>query len=321
VNFGQIAFLLAIGQQNVKVNAMISLNFRQAMVQQIDKAVLFGLNRRVSDSLETGLEDAPQLETVLAQTLVDRRKTAVYNLTAPGEHPVYLQTPLGEFVCQVRVRLAVDPHAPLLLFHHGFNEFPYTNTWRRLFPTTVPLPVHSVCVQAPYHDNWQDPVQKGFASLHAIYQIFAGSVRIMELMQNQFEAEGAAYTAAAGVSWGGITSLLYEGLLQQTRAVIPMLASPNLAQVIWDTTDLFDRPMRLTQETLRQHLDFTPYYRQCAPDRVFPLLGENDLFFRLENHAGLFAERPLVTIPDGHITAMWHSAPMRDHILNTLAQL
>jgi hypothetical protein len=68
-------------------------------------------------------------------------------------------------------------------------------------------------------------------------------------------------------------------------------------------------------------LDFTSYYKQCAPDRVFPLLGEDDLFFRLENHAALFAERPLVTIPAGHISARWHSAPMRDHILNTLSQL
>ena len=185
----------------------------------------------------------------------------------------------------------------------------------------VPLPVHTVCVQAPFHHNWQAPTQIGFASMQNVYQIFAGSLRIMELVQRQFEAEGAAYTVAAGVSWGGITSLLYEGLLQQTRAVIPMLASPNLAQVIWDISNLFNRPMQITWQELQEHLDFTPYYKQCAPGRVFPLLGEDDLFFRIENHAELFAERPLVTIPASHISAMWHSASMRDHILNILSQL
>jgi hypothetical protein len=298
-----------------------NLNLRQTMMQQMDKAVLYGLNRRVPDSLESSAGKAASLENVLAETRVDSRKTAVYQLTAPGEYPVYLQTPLGEIVCRVRVRLAVDPQAPLLLFHHGFNEYPYTNSWRRLLPTAVPLPVHTVCVQAPFHDNWQNPTQIGFASVQNVYQIFAGSLRIMELVQQQFEAEGAVYTVASGVSWGGITSLLYEGLLQQTRAVIPMLASPNLAQVIWDISDLFNRPMQLTQEELRQHLDFTPYYQRCAPNQVFPLLGENDLFFRLEHHAELFAERPLVTIPSSHISAMWHSAAMRDHILNILAQL
>ena len=300
---------------------MLPFNLRQTMMQQIDKAVLYGLNRRVSDTLESSVANAPDFESVLAQTWVDNRKTAVYSLTAPGEHLITLQTPQGEIVCRARVRPAVDPHAPLLLFHHGFNEYPYTRSWQRLFPTAVPLPVHTVCVQAPFHDNWQDPTQKGFTSVQSVYQIFAGSVRVMELLQSQFEADGANYTVASGVSWGGITSLLYEGLLQRTRAIIPLLASPNLAQVIWDISDLFGRPMQLTREELQHHLDFTSYYEQCAPDRVFPLLGENDLFFRLENHAELFAERPLVTIPAGHISAMWHSASMREHILNTLSSL
>ena len=291
------------------------------MFQQIDKAVLYSLNRRVPDSLEASVATAPTLEAVLAETKVDLRQTAVYQLTAPGEHPITLQTVLGELVCRVRVRPAVDPKAPLLLFHHGFNEYPYTNTWRRLFPQNVPLPFHTACIQAPYHDNWQDPVQKGFNSVQSVYQIFAGSLRLMELVQRQFAAEGAAYAAAAGVSWGGITSLLYEGLMQQTRAVIPMLASPNLAQVIWDISDMFNRPMQLTQAELRRYLDFTAFYEQCAPERIFPLLGENDLFFRMENHAELFAERPLVTIPSGHISAMWQSAPMRDHVLNVMSRV
>lgn len=297
------------------------MSFRHTMLQHIDKAVLFSLNRRVPDSLESSVAAAPDFEDVLAETRVDTRKTAVYPLTAPGEHLITLQSPMGELACRVYVRPTVSPQAPLLLFHHGFNEYPYTNTWRRLFPKSVPLPFHTACIQAPYHDNWQDPVQKGFASVEGVYQIFAGSLRLMELVQQQFAAEGAAYTAASGVSWGGITSLLYEGVMQQTRAVIPMLASPNLAQVIWDISDLFNRPMQLTQDELRHYLDFTDYYQQCAPNRVFPLLGENDLFFRMENHAELFAERPLVTIPSGHISSMWHSAPMRDHILNVLEKL
>lgn len=300
---------------------MFTFNLRQTMMQKIDKAILYGLNRRVPESLESTATEAADFEDVLAQTVIDERKTAVYSLTAPGEHPIYLQTMLGEIVCHARVRLAVDPQAPLLLFHHGFNEYPYTNSWKRLFPAAVPLPVHTVCVQAPFHNNWQDPTQKGFASVQNVYQIFAGSVRVMELLQSQFQADGAAYTVASGVSWGGITSLLYEGLMQRTRAVIPMLASPNLAQVIWDISNLFDRPLQLSQAELQDYLDFTAYYERCAADRVFPLLAESDLFFPLENHAELFAERPLVTIPDGHVSAMWHSAPMREHVLNILGHL
>ena len=297
------------------------MNLRQTMLQQIDKAVLYSLNRSVPDSLETSAAHAPTFEEVLAETRVDTQRTAVYQLTAPGEHPVILQTSMGEIPCLIKTRPAVDPNAPLLLFHHGFNEYPYTNTWRRLFPQATPLPFHTVCIRAPFHDNWLEPVKKGFASVQSVYQIFAGSLRMMELVQQQFEAEGAAYTTAAGVSWGGITSVMYEGVFQQTRAAIPMLASPNLAQVIWDVSDLFNRPMQLTQAELRRYLDFTTYYQRCAPDRVFPLLGENDMFFRLEKHAELFAERPLTTTPGGHISSMWQVSPMREHILAVLRKI
>jgi hypothetical protein len=176
-------------------------------------------------------------------------------------------------------------------------------------------------VQAPFHSNWDDPLRKGFASLQNMYQMFAGSLRIMELVQSHFETQGTTNTVVAGVSWGGITSLLYEGMFQRSRAVIPMLASPNLAQVMWDIARLFNRPVPVTLEHLEKLLDFTPYYRRCDPDRLFPLMGENDLFFRLENHAALFDQRPLVTIPRGHITGSLNAARLRRHVCDVLEQL
>jgi hypothetical protein len=47
-------------------------------------------------------------------------------------------------------------------------------------------------------------------------------------------------------------------------------------------------------------------------------MGENDLFFRLENHGDIFAQRPVVTIPDGHITGYWKAGRLRQHILDVL---
>lgn len=297
-----------------------NLSFSQTLIQQVDKLVLYSMNRRVPTSLETSYDAAKTFESVLAETQIDRRKTAVYHLTAPGEHTIWLDTPQGDIRCHVRVRLALDPAAPLLIYHHGLNELPYTNSWRRLFPAKESFPFHSVVVQAPYHDNWMDPLDKGFASLNSIYQLFAGSLRIMEAVQNQFEAFGAAYTVLAGVSWGGITSLLYEGMFQRTQAVIPMLSSPNLAQTMQGIADLFDRPINIPQAALTDALDFTPYYDECDDAHVFPLLGENDQFFPFEQHAPLFDKRPLTTVPGGHITAMWQSGPLREHILQVMAQ-
>ncbi|MEJ2747259.1 MAG: alpha/beta hydrolase family protein, partial [Anaerolineae bacterium] len=264
-------------------------------------------------------------ETVLAQTRVNGRKTAVYSLTAPGERFNWLETMIGELRCRIHVRPAVDPAAPLVMFHHGFNEMPYDGSWRRIFDHPDLANVHAVAIQAPFHDTYSQPTAEGLATVQNAYQMFAGSLRMMEIVQSCFEAEGVADTAVTGVSWGGVTSLLYEGVFQRTRAVIPLLSSPNLAQVMWDIVQLFNRPLTVSHEEIAQAFDFTSYYQRCDPDKVFPLLGEHDRFFQLEHHGNVFVtppsrERPFTTIPDGHITGHMKTAGLRQHILDVLSQ-
>ncbi|MDX1413801.1 MAG: hypothetical protein R3293_06395 [Candidatus Promineifilaceae bacterium] len=272
--------------------------------QQVDRLVLFALNWQIPDSFGDNQDASPTIEEVLAETRVNRQKTILYSLTAPGEHPIWLSTSVGEILCHVRVKPAVTSHAPLLLYHHGFAEIPFTATWSRLIPKNEPFPAHSVCIQAPYHNSLLEPFNPGFSSVQHVYQMFAGSLRIMELMQEQFEAEGAAFTMVSGLSWGGITSMLYEGLFQKTAAAIPMFSSPNLAQVLWDAAERYNRTLPVPRETVNDLFDFTPIYERCEQERVFPILGEDDLFFRYDAHAHLFPEEKLVTLPSAHVGAM-----------------
>lgn len=288
--------------------------FKRSLAHYLDKAVLYTMNRRVPDSLELSYADAPLFETVLAQTAVNHAKTVEYSLSAPGEQSIWLQSNLGDIKCHVRIRPAVDPQAPLIIYHHGLSEVPYDSSFRRVFPKNQPFPAHLVCVQAPYHHHWRAPFSEGFATVAHIYQMLAGSLRVMELLQNHFEAQGVLQTFLCGVSWGGITSLLYEGLFQRTTAVIPMFASPDLAQVLLDSAELFGRPLQLPPRVLKQLLDFTPYFERCDYQCVYPLLGETDLFFRFQNHQERFAECELVTIPHGHIVGIFGLAPLQQHI-------
>lgn len=304
---------------------MLLTDLNKTVAEQIDKFVLYAMHRRIPDSFETSYMEAPDFATVLAQTSVNVRKTAIHDLTAPGEHAIWLNTMAGERRCRIRVRPAIDPAAPLVLFHHGFNEISYDLSWRRIFYHPALSNVHAVCVQAPFHERYIQPITEGLATVQNAYQMFGGSLRIMELVQSCFEGEGVVDTAVAGVSWGGITSLLYEGIFQRTRAVIPLLSSPNLAQVMWDIAELFDRKMAISREEIMRVFDFTSYYQKCDPDKVFPLLGEHDRFFRIEHHGRLFVtppsrERPFATIPDGHITGHMKTAGLRRHILGVLSQ-
>ncbi|MEM7116114.1 MAG: hypothetical protein AAF614_26995 [Chloroflexota bacterium] len=293
----------------------------RSFAHYLDKTVLYTMNRRVPESLEASSADAPTFETVVAQTAVNLTKTPEYTLSAPGKHRIWLHGYVGELNCEVQVRPARDPNAPLLIYHHGLSEIPYDGSFRRLFPKSKPHSTHLVCIQAPYHDSLTAPFSQGFSSIAHIYQMFAGSLRMMELMQNHFEQQGAAYTILAGISWGGITSMLYEGLFRRTTAVIPMLSSPNLAQVMMDSADMFKRPLTLPPRTLQQFLDFTPYYEKCDFDCIFPLLGELDLFFQYQNHEHIFAESNLSTTPYGHLTGIFDPNPIRSHVNDVLQKV
>lgn len=292
-----------------------------ALVEQLDRSVLRLMNWRTPASLEQTYDQALPFEEVLAQTQIDNKQTAVAQLQGPGDHCVWLKTLFGSLCCHVRVQLAPDPAAPLLIYHHGFNEYPYDVSGRRLFQQMPSPSMHRVFIQAPYHDNWRDPLLVGFSSLQHLYQMFAGSLRMMQLVQRLFEEQGAAFTVVAGVSWGGMTSLLYEGMFHSTRAVIPMLAGPNLGQVIWDIADTVARPLTLSQERLWESLDFTPYYQQIDHAHVYPLLGRRDRFFRFEHHAAVYQQRPLVVVPGGHISSIFHLDWLRTHIQHSLAQV
>src|SRR5690606_11434652 len=131
------------------------------------------MNWRTPASLETTYDAALPFEEVLQQTEVDNKHTAVAQLQGPGAHNIWLQTSVGPICRRVRVQLAPDPTAPLLIYHHGLNEYPYDNLGRRLFQQIAQPSMHKVFIQAPYHDNWRDPLLVGFSSLQHLYQMFS----------------------------------------------------------------------------------------------------------------------------------------------------
>ncbi len=296
------------------------MSVRKKISQQVDRLALYALNRRIPDAGAERFECAVTLEEVLAETSVRRDQLPPSKLTAPGEHAVCLDTRMGEIRCRVTVRPAAQEKAPLMLYHHGLAEHPYTSTWRRLIPRNGSFPAHTAVVQAPYHTNLRDPIRIGFSSTEHLYQMFAGSLRMMQFVQEQFEQEGASFTIVSGLSWGGITSLLYEGLFGATRATVPMFASPRLSQAIWDAAQLFDRTLPVSRDKLDALLDFTPICERIDQQRVFPVMGENDLFFQIENHAPAYDEETLVTLPMTHLGAMWlRKGLLRQHVLKVLA--
>lgn len=284
---------------------------------QIDRLVLYSMQRRMPETFRESYADCLSFESVLEQTAVDFDKIPPYHVLAPGERSIWLKSLGEELHCHVRVRLDPDPNAPLIIYHHGFSETPYYNSWARIFRPPFPASAHLVLVQAPFHNHWYETFRESFASFRRVYQTFAGSLRLIELVQREFEAQGAAFTMLSGVSWGGISTLLYAGTFGGVRAVAPMLSSPNLARVLWDGADMFNVPMPLSQQELESFFDFTPRCRCFDSNRVFPLLGEDDQFFAPGRHTAVYDSEPVI-VPRGHVAGVYGVAPLRRHVLDVL---
>jgi len=284
--------------------------------KSIDRLVLQSMHRRMPESFRQISRETPAFDDVLAETAIDQHRTPPDSVYAPGTRAVWLRSGSDDILCHVRVKLSPFANAPILIFHHGFSELPYYNSWQRIFRHPVPFPLTTVCIQAPFHNHWREPFREAFRSVRRVYQTFAGSLRLIELVQRQFEANGAAYSVLAGVSWGGVTSMLYAGHFGGVRAVAPMLSSPNLAQVLADGADLVGLKMPIARAELDELLDFTP---RCAydPARVFPLLGETDVFFRLDKHAASYASEPVV-VPRAHVFSLYGVRPLREHLLRVM---
>lgn len=301
------------------------MKLQNVLLRQLDKFILYNMSQRIPPTLERSVQDCTPFETILARTEVVTRphrqkQTAVPPITDAGEHSIWLQSDHDLIPSVVNVRPAATPDAPLIIYHHGLNEYPYTSSWRRIF-YNFKYPYHLVCVRAPFHHNWTAPISQGFATVNSIYQLFAGSMRLMAHISERFDAQGVEKVVFAGTSWGGIAVMLYEAFFQNSTAVIPMLSAPNLARVMLDSADLFEREVTVQTHDVYKLLDFTTYYEQCEPSKLFPLLGEHDMFFRYGSHAETFRERPLTIIPLGHISAMWPGSALRQHVISTLDQL
>ncbi len=279
----------------------------------LDRLVIYWMYRRLPLSFRTSVPDAPEWPTVLAGTAVDEQRTPAYSILAPGKRPIWLRSLDELLCCHVHVRLHSDPTAPLLVYHHGLSEWPYDRSWRALLREPLSFPAHHVLIQAPFHSHWREPLAEGFASLQRVYQTLAGSLRMIELVRQQFHEAGAAYTVLAGVSWGGVSSLLYAGEFGDVRAVAALLASPDVAQVIWDGAEICRTDPDISRAELDAVLDFSPQTAGYDRNRVFPLLGESDQFFPPDKHAAAFEREPVV-IPRGHVLNPTGTQPLREHV-------
>jgi hypothetical protein len=291
---------------------------RVSLSRQLDHLVQSGFSYRVPSTFEETYQDAPPFEHVLDTTRVGFPLVPEMGLLEEREYRFWLHTEVGRIHTRMRVLPAKRPDAPLLVYHHGFFEVPYHVRAQAFFRPRAPFDAHIVMLQAPYHRRLLQPLDLGFQNLHHLYQMVAGSVRMMQMVVDHYLALGTPYAVASGMSLGGIISLTYQGLFGRSRAVVPILSSPNFAQLLWDLSRQTNRPVAIPLEDIEERLDFQRYYQHLDLARVFPLMGENDRFFRHGSHSTIFDQCDVTTIRSSHVSGMWHRRETREHVIRVL---
>lgn len=291
------------------------------LAQRLDAFMLATFNTQIPDTFQKTHHLTPSLEEVLGRTRVRFPLTARVGWLRAGEYRFWLECDFGRIPLSLRIQPARRPDAPLLLYHHGLAELPYDGRARRLFSPSERFDAHVVMLQAPFHTSTFDALRRGMYSIHHLYQMLMGSVRMMDMVQTCYEDLGVPYTLAAGTSLGGIVSILYEGLLGRTAAVVPIIASPDMGRVMWDAAHLVGRELHIGREIFDQYLNFTAYFQRADPAKFFPLLSEADVFFLRQHHASIFEERhcPIDWLPaESHITAALRLEASRRRIIEAL---
>lgn len=291
---------------------------RSALSMRLDHLVQSGFSYRVPQTFEETYRQAPPFEHVLDTTEVGLPLLPEMGLLLEREYRFWLHTEVGRIHTRLRVLPAARHDAPLLVYHHGFFEVPYHARAQAFFRPREPFDAHIVILQAPFHRRPLQPLDMGFQNLHHLYQMVAGSVRMMQMVVDHYLALGTPYAVASGMSLGGIIALTYEGFFGKPRAVIPILSSPNFAQLLWDLSRQTNRPMGIPLEEIEARLNFSHYYTHINPERVFPLMGVNDRFFRHGSHATIFDQSDVTTIRSSHVSGMWHRRETREHIIRVM---
>lgn len=294
---------------------------RWRSARTIDNLVLGTFNTQIPRTFERSYASAPSLEQVLAETHVVNPLVRPMWPLRKGEYRFILATVFGRMRLRIRVYPAARPDAPLLLYHHGICVVPYYALGRPLIRPRTAFDAHIVMLQAPFHRWWFDPLRNGLATVHHAYQMLIGSVRMMQMVHDFYQQVGSEYTVVTGVSLGGIISFLFQSLFDEpARAIVPLIASPNMAQVFWDAAQLVKRPLSLSRQQMTDLFDFTPYFEQCDGACFHPLLASDDQFFTVASHLPILQHTHVKVLPASHVTFARKIPLIRQHLLTVLEQ-
>jgi hypothetical protein len=246
-------------------------------------------------------------------------------LTAARHYRLTARTLVGDLETGFQVWLGARPELPVVVYHHGIAEMPYSKSFLGIFrPRRQSFDAHLVAVRAPFHRSWLT-VFAGLQTLSNFLAMCAVSIALIEAVRLLLVEHGARCSMVTGTSLGGFVTLMHHLSFGTADRYVPLLAGPDLAHVMLGTQyRRFLAPQALAQsDHIRSLLDFRQTFQASDSSRVFPLLARYDLDMPYAHYYPCYAAYgvPVVTVPRGHITGSLAFTALRAHLLACLQPL
>jgi hypothetical protein len=282
----------------------------------IDRLYIGLMHRLVPPVFRDGTVSAPFQDQLAA---VDLRMPA---LGAERQRcAVPARTMVGEVQAGFRWRPAPSPASPVLIYHHGLGEIPSDHTFRWIFRRRMPVDVHLVAIQAPFHRSYVDCC-RGLASLSHFLAMCAVSVALIEAVRLACVARGAPDAIVTGISLGGFVALLHHLSYGTASRYAPLLAGPDLAHALLSTPcrGFLAQAAAAEPREMALRLDLRDAFRRSDARNVLPLLARHDRWMPYAHHLEAYAAKgvPVAAIDRGHMTGSWAFAALRAHLLSVL---
>lgn len=261
-----------------------------------------------------GISSAGMAEHLEAVTL------QVPPVPAAGHVEVAAGTLAGPMNPAFRISQWLGGGYPMIIYHHGAGEDPFTKSFNYLFPVKkMPIRANLAVVRISFGRSFKE-YRGALRTLDTFMGMLAVSTRIIELLVRLGRDRGCGFAVVTGISLGGFIANLHHAYFNSAQVYRPMLAGTGLGDLFLASAyRSLSSPLVLgNADEIRKKLNFDFAFSKVINTNVQPLLGRYDQIVVFERQKRCYHPGLVAVMDKGHTTGAMAVGRLRRHILEGL---
>lgn len=221
----------------------------------------------------------------------------------------------------------LGPEHPTIIYHHGNNEhsfdygFASKNTFKSIVLARKDLfATNIINLRAPFHNSGMKFYLEKIGELSYFTAMLSVSVKLVEMLVQNFKRQGCGKVLVAGISLGGWVTNLHRSYYNSAQVYLPIFAGAALDELFLTSCykKLAGDLVRENPDRIKNILNFETAFKRVKTENVFPLLARFDQIIEFNRQKQCYSQESISVIDKGHITGTLASTQLRNHILTHL---